>query len=281
MEKIRIITDSASDLVAPAQEGLTILPMTITFGDVQYQDGVTISHHEFYEKLIESDELPVTSLVSPGDFAQAYHNAIEAGETVIAITISSKLSGTCQSAMLAAEDFPGQVYVVDSLSCAIGQQILVRYALALVQQGLSAQQTVCELLQVRQKLHVMALLDTLEYLKKGGRISQTVAFVGGMLDIKPVVAVRDGEVVMLGKARGSRNSSNYLVKEIEKTEGVDFSKPVCLGYTGLSDHLLKKYIQDSSPIWAGHEDSLHLCTIGATIGTHIGPGAIAVAFFSK
>ncbi len=116
MEKIRIITDSASDLVAPVPEGITVLPMTIRFGDTEYKDGVTISHYEFYEKLIESDELPVTSLISPGDFADAYQKAVDAGETVIAITISSKLSGTYQSAVLAAQDYPDQVYVVDSLN---------------------------------------------------------------------------------------------------------------------------------------------------------------------
>lgn len=281
MEKIRIITDSASDLVAPVPEGITVLPMTIRFGDTEYKDGVTISHYEFYEKLIESDELPVTSLISPGDFADAYQKAVDAGETVIAITISSKLSGTYQSAVLAAQDYPAQVYVVDSLNAAIGEQILVKYALQLVQQGLGVQDILRALEENKQKLHIMALLDTLEYLKKGGRVSPTVAFVGGVLDIKPVVTVRDGQVVMLGKARGSRNSNNYLIKEIEKTEGIDFSKPVCLGYTGLSDHLLQKYIQDSKALWDGYEDHLNICTIGATIGTHIGPNAVIVAFFEK
>ncbi len=281
MEKIRIITDSASDLVAPVPEGITVLPMTIRFGDTEYKDGVSISHYEFYEKLIESDELPVTSLISPGDFADAYQKAVDAGETVIAITISSKLSGTYQSAVLAAQDYPGQVYVVDSLNAAIGEQILVKYALQLVQQGLGVQDILRALEENKQKLHIMALLDTLEYLKKGGRISPTIAFVGGMLDIKPVVTVRDGQVVMLGKARGSRNSNNYLIKEIEKTEGIDFSKPVCLGYTGLSDHLLQKYIRDSKALWDGYEDCLHICSIGATIGTHVGPNAVVVAFFSK
>ncbi len=281
MEKIRIITDSASDLVAPVPEGITVLPMTIRFGDTEYQDGVTITHHEFYEKLIESDELPVTSLISPGAFSVAYQTAVDAGETVIVITISSKLSGTWQSAVLAAENFPGQVYVVDSLNCTIGQQVLVKYACQLVRQGLGAHEVLDQLEEAKHKLHILGLLNTLEYLKKGGRISPTVAFVGGVLDIKPVVTIQDGEVVMLGKARGSRNSSNYLMREIEKTNGVDFSRPVCLGYTGLSDHILQKYIQDSRSIWDGYEAHLDICSIGATIGTHIGPNAIAVAFFTK
>ncbi len=280
-EKIRIITESASDMAAPFPESVTVLPMTVRFGEIDYQDGVTITHHEFYEKLIESDELPVTSLISPAAFADAFQEAADAGETVIAITVSSKLSGTYQSAVLAAEDFPGKVFVVDSLSAAVGEQILVQYAVQLVEKGLSAEVIAAVLEREREKIHVMALLDTLEYLKKGGRISKTVAFVGGVLSIKPVVAIRDGEVAMLGTARGSKNGNNFLIKEIEKTNGVDFSRPLCLGYTGLSDVHLQKYIQDSRALWDGYEDCLNVCSIGATIGTHIGPGAIAVAFFAK
>ncbi len=280
-EKIRIITESASDMAAPFPEGVTVLPMTVRFGETDYQDGVTITHHEFYEKLIESDELPVTSLVSPAAFAEAFQEAVDAGETVIAITVSSKLSGTYQSAVLASEEFPGKVFVVDSLSAAVGEQILVQYAVQLVEKGLAAEVIAAVLEREREKIHVMALLDTLEYLKKGGRISKTVAFVGGVLSIKPVVAIRDGEVAMLGTARGSKNGNNFLIKEIEKTNGVDFSKPLCLGYTGLSDVRLQKYIQDSRALWDGYEDCLKVCSIGATIGTHVGPGAVAVAFFAK
>ncbi len=280
MEKIRIITDSASDLTAPIPSGVTVIPLTIRFGDIEYQDGVTISHHEFYEKLVESDELPTTSLVSPASFIDAFQEAVDAGEKVIAITISSKLSGTYQSAVLASTVFPNEVFVVDSMNAAIGEQILVQYALQLIQNGLAVEEIVAILNQEKEKIHTIALLDTLEYLKKGGRISKTVAFVGGVLSIKPVVAVIDGEVAMLGTARGSKSGSNFLIKEIEKSEGVDFSKPLCLGYTGLTNTLLQKYIKDSKVLWEGHEDCLNICSIGATIGTHVGPNAIAVSFFS-
>ncbi len=281
MEKIRFITDSASDFTAPYPAGLTVLPMTVSFGDRDYQDGVTISHTEFYEKLIESDTLPVTSLISPGDFAQAFEEAVDRGETVIAVTVSSKLSGAYQSAVLAAQDFPGRVFVVDSYTVAIGQQILVRYGLELAEKGLTGSQIVEILEREKSRIRLIALLDTLEYLKKGGRISGTVAFVGGMLAIKPAVAVQDGVVAMLGTARGSKNGNNFLISEIRKANGVDFSKPFCLGYTGLSDRLLQKYIQDSQALWQGHAEALPICTIGATVGTHVGPNAIAVAFFGN
>lgn len=281
MDKIRIITDSASDITGAANTQLTVLPMRINFGEEEYLDGVTISHHEFYEKLIESDTLPVTSLISPAVFEEAFEKAVGNGEKVIAITISGRLSGTYQSAILAAAQFEGNVFVIDSLNAAIGEQILVNYALELVNKGMSAKEIVQTLNDAKKHIHILALLDTLEYLKKGGRISKTVAFVGGALSIKPVVTVIDGEVALLGKARGSKNGNNFLIKEIEKINGVDFSRPFCLGYTGLSDSLLQKYIEDSKSLWETYTDKLPICSIGATIGTHVGPNAIAVAFFDK
>ncbi len=247
MEKIRFITDSASDMNNP-REDVTILPLHIRFGEEEYADGVTISHREFYEKLIECDTLPTTSLISPGTFEEAYEAAVSAGETVIVITISGKLSGTCQSARIAAEDYEGKVFVVDSLNATIGERILIEYGMQLKDQGMPAAEIVKVLDAQKHKIHTMGLLDTLEYLKKGGRISSTVAFIGGALSIKPVVAVSDGEIIMLGKARGSKNGSNFLIRD--------------------SEHLWKDYTKE-----------LPISTLCATIGTHVGPGAVAVAFF--
>ncbi len=280
MNKIKIITDSGSDISINNNMGITVLPMKVRFGDIEYQDGVDISTKEFYEKLIENDELPATSLVSPAAFEDEYIKAEQNGETVLVITIASKLSGTYQSAALISNDYDN-VFVVDSKNVAVGENILVLYALELINKGMPIEDIVKTLEQEREKIHLIALLDTLEYLKKGGRISSTVAFVGGDLSIKPVIAIKDGEVAMVGKACGSKKGNNYLIEEIENTSGVDFSKPVCLGYTGLGDELLQKYITDSKTLWEGHEDSLKISHIGPTIGTHVGPGAIAVAFFEK
>ncbi len=281
MQKIRIITDSGSDIPQGFHEKIKVLPMTIRFGETEYQDGVSITPQQFYEKLIENEELPTTSLVSPGAFQEAYQEAVDNGEKVLVISISGKLSGTCQSAVLAAQEFPGEVFVVDSRNVAIGQQILVLRALELMEQGLNVEEIAAELEAEREKVHIIALLDTLEYLQKGGRISKSVAFFGSALAIKPVVRVQDGEVAMIGKARGSRNGNNFLIKEIEGTNGVDFSKPIRLGYTGLTDAMLRKYIEDSEALWEGHRESIVISPIGSTIGTHVGPGAIAVAFFEK
>ena len=133
----------------------------------------------------------------------------------------------------------------------------------------------------REDVCVIALLDTLEYLKKGGRISKTVAFAGGVLNIKPVVTVSEGEVALIGKARGSRNGNNLLVEKIRQSGGVDFSLPVLLGYTGLSPALLDKYVEDSRELWADALEEIPRSLLCSVIGTHVGPGAVAAAFFKK
>ena len=278
---VKIVIDSTADLPSGQESQFTVVPLTIRFGEQEYIDGITITHKQFYEKLIESDVLPTTSQASPAAFAQVYEEITQAGDTAVVITVSSKLSGTYQSAMIAAADYPGQIYVVDSNTIALGSGILVQFALRLVDEGLSAAEIAQRVTEERNNVRLIALLDTLEYLKRGGRISKTVAFAGGLLNIKPVICIRDGAIEILGKARGSKQGNNLLVKEIEQSGGVDFTKPLMLGYTGISDALLRKYIADSAYIWEGHVDDLPQTVVGSVVGTHAGPGAVAVAFFAK
>ncbi len=278
--KTRIIVDSTSDLMPTAKERVSVVPLTVHFGETEYVDGVTIDHKTFYEKLIETDVNPSTSQATPMAFAMEYENAKQAGESAVVITLSSKLSGTYQSAVIAAQDYDN-VYVVDSGSVAIGGGILVELALRYLDEGLSAQRIAEKLEEDKKRIIIVALVGTLEYLKRGGRISKTVAFAGTLLNIKPVLAVAEGEILMLGKARGSKQGNNLLAEEIEKAGGVDFDKPILLGYTGISDALLLKYIEDSKHLWAGSLEQLRYTTIGSVIGTHAGPGAIAVAFFKN
>ena len=280
MDKIRIITDSAADLDNIRPE-VTVIPMKISFGSETYLDGVNLSHREFYEKLVESDTLPVTSLVSPGEFSDVFEKAAAAGEKMLVITISGDLSGTYQSALLAAEEYAGRIRVIDSRQATVGEQLVVNRALQLMDNGLGLDAIADRLEAEKEEIHTIGLLDTLEYLKKGGRISKTVAFAGGVLNIKPVVTVQDGAVALIGKARGSRNGNNLLVEKIREAGGVDFERPVLLGYTGLSSALLEKYVDDSKALWADHVDKLDGCLLCSVIGTHAGPGAVAVAFFRK
>ena len=278
--KTRIIIDSTADLSAELKSKVAVVPLTVHFGDEEYLDGVTIDHKAFYEKLIESDQLPTTSLATPDSFIKEFEKVKEAGDSAVVITISSKLSGTYQSATIAAEDFEN-IYIVDSGSAAIGSGILAERALQLADSGMEAHEIAEILNKEKEKIVIIALLDTLEYLKKGGRISKTVAFAGAVLNIKPVISVEDGEIAVLGKARGSKMGNNLLVQEIEKSGGVDFEKPVMLGYSGLSDALLLKYIEDSKYLWEKGLKDIRYTAIGSVIGTHAGPGAIAAAFFKK
>lgn len=275
---MRIIVDSTSDLTPEIKKQVHIVPLTVHFGDVEFIDGVTIDHKQFYEKLIETDVHPSTSQASPAAFEAEYEKAKDEGAVVI--TVSSKLSGTYQSAVIAAEEYEN-IYVVDSTSVAIGASILVELAVRLANQELEAKEIARQLEEEKKKIVLVALVDTLEYLKKGGRISKSVAAFGTMLNIKPVLAVEDGEIQVLGKARGSKMGNNMLVQQIDKAGGIDFTKPVLLGYTGLSDAMLLKYINDSRYLWESNIPEVRYTTIGSVIGTHVGPGAVAVAFFKK
>lgn len=242
---VRIVIDSASDIeLEKAKElKLDFMPLKTIFGEDEYLDGVTITHEQFFEKLIECGTMPTTSQISPYDFEKKFEEIKAAGDTAVVITLSSLLSGTYQSATIAASEIAA------------------------------------ELEEAKHHIKVLAVFDTLEYLKRGGRISKTAAWAGNVLSIKPVISIEKGEVAILGKARGSKNGNNMLIQQINQSNGIDFSMPYSLAYSGLSDVLLQKYVKDSSAIWEGHTDTLPVSTIGATIGTHAGPGAIAVSYF--
>lgn len=281
---IKILVDSASDLEQQdaSELGVTVLPLQIRFGSEEYLDGVSLTHREFFEKLIETDELPQTSQINEYRFDEVFSSLTADGSEVIAITLSSKLSGTHASAVKAAKKYAGKVIVVDSLNACIGERILLEYAVRLVGEGkLTAAQIAAELEEKKGKIQLLAVLDTLKYLRKGGRISSVTAIAGEMLSIKPVISVVRGEVKLVGKAMGSKKGNNLLTQLVRDCGGIDFTMPYVLGYSGLSDAFLQKYIRDSELLWKGYTDHVPYHMIGSTIGTHVGPGAIAVAFFAK
>ena len=280
---VKLISDSASDMtqLEAKEQGVIILPLKTMIDDVEYLDGVTITTEEFYEKLETCKELPTTSQISPAEFEDALRPIVESGEEAVIITLAGKLSGTAQSAVIAAAEVGGNVWVVDSGNVTIGQNILLRYAVRLRDQGLTGREIAEELERVKSRICLLARVDTLEYLVRGGRLSKTAGFVGTLLNIKPVLCVEDGEIKVLGKARGSQQSNNMLTEFIKKKGDVDFSMPVILAYSGTDNALLKGYIENSRALWENHLDSLPITMIGSTISTHAGPGAIGVAFFAK
>lgn len=278
---IKIITDSASDIVQNQYDNVLVLPMTISFGESQYLDGIDISHDEFFEKMIEQEDLPKTSQVNPAQFEDAFAEIEKNGDEAIVIVMSGDLSGTWQSANIAVEDYEDKISIIDSKTVCIGEHILVKRALELIEAGSLSRDEIVEVLQrEKDKIHVIALLDTLEYLRRGGRVSNVAGYIGEALSIKPVIAIADGGVKVLGKARGSKNANNLLNAQVKDCSGIDYKYPIAVAYSGLFDGILEKYLNDNKDLWEEKvETAIIKSQIGGTIGTHAGPGAIAVSFF--
>ncbi len=274
---VKIVIDSTVDMIPELKARTTVVPLTIYFGQQEFQDSVTITPDKFYEMLVNSEQLPTTSQPTPAAFADVYAKATADGSEVVVITIASQLSGTYQSATIAAEDYPGKVFVVDSRTAAIASGVLAEYALQLADQGKGGQQILEALIEKRKDVCLYAIVDTLEYLKKGGRLNSTVAFVGGLLNIKPIISVENGEIKVMGMARGIKKAFTTLT-ELSSKDGVDVDKPILLGYTGQSDEQLCQYMHSSTELWS---PKTNVSVVGAAIGVHAGPGAVATAFFKK
>ena len=289
---VRIITDSGSDILPDqaAAWNIDVIALTVRFGEEEFFDGETLSREQFYNRLIESDELPKTSQITPARYEEVFRKALSAGDEIVCLVLSADISGSYQSAVIAKEaiedddpDAAERIYLVDTQQFCGSQYIQVQYALQLRDRGLSAAQIVSRIEETKGNARVLALFDTLEYLKLGGRISPVAAAAGGLLSIKPVVTIENGVVEVIGKARGSLKGNNMLNEFIDKVGGVDWSKPIVLCYTGLSRIKLNKYIKDSLAIYQDHfaPEDLPVSHVGATIGTYTGPGAIACAFYSN
>ena len=273
---IHFLIDSASDILPDEaqQLGITCIPMEITFGDEIYQDGVTLSHKEFYNKLANSSALPATSQVNPAIYEDYFQKLTANGDQLVVITLSSQLSGTYQSALIAAADFQGKVFVVDSMNAATGERLVLLRGLQLMEQGLSAEEIANTLDLEKSQIRLVAMIDTLEYLKKGGRISAAVAFAGAALGIKPAIEIKDGKVTMAGKARGVKQCNSLLKQLIDNSGEIDRAKPVAAVFSASDDNLqefFEAYPELTAPGYG----------LGCTIGTHIGPGAYGLAFFAK
>lgn len=278
---VRIILDSTANFRKDLENRFAIVPLMVNFGENSYADGIEIDNDTFYEKLVTSDVMPTTSQPTPDAFDRAFKEITEAGDEAVVITISSKLSGTYQSASIAAADYEGKVYVVDGYTVAIGTGALGEYALNLADAGKSAKEIAEILEKEKANIRVYAVVDTLEYLKKGGRVSAAAAFAGGLLNFKPVIAIAEGVVQSVTKGRGNKQANQLMNAEVEKSGAIDFSKPFVIGYTGADDKLMQAYIEDNTDMWGGDVSKIHTAQLGSVVGTHAGPGAVAVGYFVK
>lgn len=276
---IRIITDSASDITQlEAKElGIDVIPLKNRFGDQEYKDGFDITIDEFYNKLVSSEELPTTSCPSPSEFEELFSKY--PNDDIVYIALSSKLSGTYQSAFIGKGDREN-IYLVDSLSASPGQKVLVYLALDYLKQGLSGKEIQEKLSEDQKNIVLLAMVDTLDYLKKGGRVSSTTAAVGNLLGIKPIITVDNGEMTVIGKARSAKKGHSLINEIIEQNNGIDFTKPYFVSYAGNDISSLDKYLEDSENLFAGKQKA-QVTRVGSTIGTHTGPGLVAVTFIKN
>lgn len=281
--KIKLMVDSATDMTKQESEslGMEFLPINVMFGDEEFKDGENLTASEFYTKLATCKELPKTSLINEFRYEEAFKNATADGSEVVVITLSSKLSGTYNAAVSAAEKFDGKVYVVDSLNACLGERLLCQYAQKLLKEGKSAKEIKEKLDENKTRIRLYAIVDTLKYLKMGGRISSTTALIGGLLSIKPIVGVIGGEVKTIGKGVGMRKTISIVNSMIEKDNEIDFDMPLGVFYSGNTDENYKLYKETSKKLWEGKMEDIPVYVMGSTIGTHMGPGSVGVAFFDK
>ena len=271
-----IITDSSSDLTIEEARnlGVHMLLMRISFGHTEYIDKQTIDNEQFYQMLQTSSDLPHTAQISPAQFLDTYQMYPQ--DDIIVLPISSRLSGTYQSAGV-AKQMSGRenIYVVDSMTTIAGLALLVEQACALRDAGVPAAQAAQQLQQLAQRVRIYADIGTLKYLVKGGRLPKVAGIAGEALGIKPLISVKNGIINSIGKARGIAASSQLVRKKVEEQEQMDLSLPGSFAYTASPENV--PALRALFPEFAGAPERM----IGSVVGTHIGPGAAAIAFFAK
>ncbi len=277
---VKILVDSSSDYEPEEikEKGFEFVPISITIGDTDYIDGVSLEKDEFYEILKGTEDFPKTSQPSPQAFLDIFKDAKEKQDTIFCILLSSELSGTCQSAQLAKNmvDYES-IYIIDSLSATYMIKILADYTYELVQKNTPAEEILQKIEALKPRVTLFAGLDTLEYLCKGGRLSKSAAAIGELANIKPVITVTEkGAVGVLGKCLGKNKAIAQVFKHLQES-GLDDSFPLYTIYTYGTDNCqrLEEKLEEN-----GYPTSKRL-QVGATIGSHIGPEAFGVVFVKQ
>ena len=278
---IRIVTDSTCDLdrAAAGKLRIDVIPLSLHFGDQTFIDGVSLERADFYRMLSEAEKLPTTSQLNPADILDVVSPYLEQGDEIVGIFLSSKLSGTFQSAAIAAAmSESDRFYLVDSQNVTFGMALLVEIACRLRDEGKGAAQIAAALEELKGRVRLAAVVDTLKYLQMGGRISAASAVMGNLLGINPLVGVIDRAVEAIGKTRGKKSAYRHLLKLLE-TDLPDLSYPVYFGHTNAPDSA--KELQEVIRPALSSATEIHCAEIGSVIGTHVGPGAAGIAYIAK
>ena len=277
---VQIITDSTSDITQEegAALGITVVPLTVHFGSESYRDGIDLSKREFFEKLASAETLPTTSQVPPGEFTALFQRFIDAGDEVVGIFISSEMSGTYQSSVVAREQVNAEkIYVIDSRTATFELALMVRLAVRFRDEGKTAGEIAERIRALVKRIRLFAVVDTLKYLKMSGRISTTTAFVGGLLGINPIIAIVGGKVESIGKARGLK-AGLKLIHEQVAADPPDLNYTVTFGHSNAPEALREtvEYFTKCFNITDYYKED-----IGLIVGTHVGPGAAGIAYIAK
>lgn len=272
---VRIVTDSTADLTKEQQQaaGITVVPLNVHFGDQVFRDHVDLTADEFFRRLKASAQLPRTSQPSVGLFEEAYRTLRENGDEIVSVHLSSKVSGTCNSALMAAKAVDEQVIeVVDSLSTSMALGFMALEGARLARAGRDRATIAERLRALVPKARVICVVDTLTYLERGGRIGKARALLGSLLNVKPILQLKDGEVVPIGRARGRPQALNKLVELLER-DGHVSQLAIMHGAAQADAEQLRERVAASYP---GLD--ILLTEIGAVLGTHTGPGVIGFTY---
>jgi len=278
---IRIVIDSTSDVTDEIIEkyNIKMVPLTVNFENESFLDKVELNSKQFFEKLETAEKLPTTTLVSPGTFMEVFSDILLEGDKVLGLFLASEFSGTYDSACMAKNMIGSDdIYIIDSRSVCLGAFALILEAIELVQQNKDIEEIVKELEALREKVVAVAALDTLKYLEKGGRLSKGQAVVGTLLNVKPIVEIKDGKISVIEKIRGKNKAVKWFDEWIEKNN-YDLSNKTVLLFHGKAYEqlkMLREAIEDKYKIKNIIEQE-----IGAVIGTHSGPGVLGIGFVNK
>lgn len=279
---IRIITDSTSDIgLDYANElNIEIVPLKVIFSDLEYKDRADLQPERFYELLENCDVLPTTSQPAPQDFMDFFEDAKQKKDSVILITLSSGLSGTYQNACMAKDLVEYEdIHIIDSLSATQALRLIVEKAVSLRDKGFSAEEIVKEIENYKTRVKIYGIVDTLEFLFKGGRLSRTSATVGSVLKLKPIIGFKEkGKLDVFGKARGTQKATDKLIDLIKQGNEIDLDEPVCIAYTGNNTSIEK--FENKLKDELGIKNVKH-GVVGPVIGTHAGPGACLITYVTK
>lgn len=277
---IKIVTDSTAYLPQETvlKHDIRVVPLCVHFGEEAFKEGVELSDEEFYARLGKAPVLPTTSQPSAGEFLEVFQELVDNGHEIITLTISSKLSGTWNSAMAAKEMLPeAGISVIDTLSVSVGLQMMVEAAIQSIAAGATRQEITDQIEQIKEKMHIFFVVDTLEYLAKGGRIGNAKAFLGTVLKVKPILTIQDGAIEPMEQVRSKRKALARMLDLVEECLGEDAPR----AHLALTNSLVP---EEARTISRELTDRLGcgeaiFSDLGPVIGTHTGPGTIGVATY--